>query len=253
VRGGHQVAQAVDGVPIPNTKLASNVGPQTDPKDIDYLEVQRLLCRVRRSYLWRFNVVPRTGFEKDREMELNTSLGSFHQTNDQLNLGGHTSRYAYFGSINANPSDYGLETPRPDVHDRVWGLEGFGSLMFNKDTDNQFRFVTILRRRLLSAERSGRGSGGHSRRRAGAGRSGGFHLWAQILSGLLFTLRPFVHFNRANYDGNPNYTPVGIAQHRDLTYVAQIAMNAVTTRHIARIGISGLGQHDDEFVGSHRQ
>ena len=41
VRGGHQVSWAIDGVPIPNTNIASNVGPQIDPKDIDYLEVQR--------------------------------------------------------------------------------------------------------------------------------------------------------------------------------------------------------------------
>ena len=41
VRGGHQVTWAIDGVPIPNTNIASNVGPQIDPKDIDTLEVQR--------------------------------------------------------------------------------------------------------------------------------------------------------------------------------------------------------------------
>jgi hypothetical protein len=32
---------AIDGVPIPNTNIASNVGPQIDPKDDDYLEAQR--------------------------------------------------------------------------------------------------------------------------------------------------------------------------------------------------------------------
>ena len=41
VRGGHQVSWLIDGVPIPNTNIASNVGPQIDPKDIDYLEAQR--------------------------------------------------------------------------------------------------------------------------------------------------------------------------------------------------------------------
>ena len=41
VRGGHQVTWAIDGVPIPNTNIASNIGPQIDPKDIDYLETQR--------------------------------------------------------------------------------------------------------------------------------------------------------------------------------------------------------------------
>ena len=41
VRGGHQTTWAVDGVEIPNTNIASNLGPAIDPKDIDYLEVQR--------------------------------------------------------------------------------------------------------------------------------------------------------------------------------------------------------------------
>ena len=35
MRGGHQTTWLIDGVAIPNTKIASNVGPQIDPKDID--------------------------------------------------------------------------------------------------------------------------------------------------------------------------------------------------------------------------
>ena len=41
IRGGHQVTWMLDGVPVPNTNIASNIGPQFDPKDIDYLEIQR--------------------------------------------------------------------------------------------------------------------------------------------------------------------------------------------------------------------
>lgn len=41
IRGGHQVTWLVDGVPVPNTNIADTVGPQFDPKDVDYLEVQR--------------------------------------------------------------------------------------------------------------------------------------------------------------------------------------------------------------------
>ena len=72
VRGGHQVTWAIDGVPIPNTNIASNVGPQFDPKDIDYLEVQRGSYSADygdRTY-GVFNVAPRTGFERDNEAEL---------------------------------------------------------------------------------------------------------------------------------------------------------------------------------------
>src|SRR5262249_20224763 len=41
IRGGHAVTWGIDGVPIPNTNIASNVGPHIDPKNIDYLEVLR--------------------------------------------------------------------------------------------------------------------------------------------------------------------------------------------------------------------
>src|SRR5713226_2156746 len=41
VRGGHQVSWLIDGVSIPNTNIASNLGPQVDPKDIDAVEMQR--------------------------------------------------------------------------------------------------------------------------------------------------------------------------------------------------------------------
>src|SRR5208283_3281595 len=41
VRGGHQVSWLIDGVSIPNTAIASNIGPQINPKDIDDLEILR--------------------------------------------------------------------------------------------------------------------------------------------------------------------------------------------------------------------
>src|SRR5271154_5339385 len=83
VRGGHQVTWAIDGVPIPNTNIASNVGPQIDPKDIDYLEAERggySSVYGDRTY-GVFNVVPRTGFERNNEAEFYTTYGTFHQTN----------------------------------------------------------------------------------------------------------------------------------------------------------------------------
>ncbi|MBZ5610625.1 MAG: TonB-dependent receptor [Acidobacteriia bacterium] len=253
VRGGHQVTWAIDGIPIPNTNIASNVGPQIDPKDIDYLEVQRGGYSSEygdRTY-GVFNVVPRTGFEKDREMEINTTLGTFHQTNNQFNFGDHTQRFAYFGSVNGNRSDYGLETPGPELlHDRVWGLGGFGSLIFNLDPANQLRFITSLRRDDYQVPND-----------PGAVAAGirdvererdvlADFTWAHTFSpGVLFTLSPFAHFNRANYDGDPNDTPISTLQHLDSTYAgAQIALNAVTTRHNARVGVYGFGQRDAESI-----
>ena len=42
MRGGHQVSWLIDGVPIPNTNIATQSWRRKSiPKDIDYLEVQR--------------------------------------------------------------------------------------------------------------------------------------------------------------------------------------------------------------------
>src|SRR5712692_8303365 len=113
LRGGHQVSWLVDGVPVPNTHIASNVGPQFDPKDVDYLEVQRGGNDAEygdRTY-GVFNVVPRTGFERKNEANVTLGFGSRRSTNDQVNVGSHTDRFAYYASLSANRSDYGLETP----------------------------------------------------------------------------------------------------------------------------------------------
>ena len=253
VRGGHQVSWAIDGVPIPNTNIASNVGPQIDPKDIDYLEAQRggySSAYGDRTY-GVFNVVPRTGFERNNEGELFTTFGTFHQTNDQINFGSHTGKFAYFGSVNGNRSDYGLGTPGPDVlHDRVWGLGGLGTLIYNRDANNQFRFVTSLRRDDYQIpndpDAQAVGVRDVERERDALANFSWVHTFQP---GLLLTVSPFYHFNRANYDGDPNDVPVSTTQHRESQYGgAQIALNAVSARHNASIGVYGFGQRDDEFV-----
>jgi outer membrane receptor for ferrienterochelin and colicin len=239
IRGGHQVTWAIDGVPIPNTNIASNVGPQIDPKDIDYLEAQRGGYSSEygdRAY-GVFNVVPRSGFERNNEGEFYGTFGTFHQTNDQLNFGSHTERFAYYVSVNGNRSDYGLETPGPQLlHDRVWGAGGFASLLFNVDPSNQIRFVTSLRRDDYQAPN---GPSDVERERDALAE----FTWAHSLKpGALLTLSPFYHFNRANFDGDT-------VQHRASWYAgAQISLSAVTNRHNARIGVYGFSQRDDESV-----
>ena len=55
IRGGHQVSWLLDGVPVPNTNIASNVGPQFDPEGrrLHRSPARRLQRRVRRPYLRR--------------------------------------------------------------------------------------------------------------------------------------------------------------------------------------------------------
>ena len=149
IRGGHQTSWLIDGVPIPNTNIATNLGPQFDPKDIDYMEVNRGAYGAEygdRTY-GVFNIVPRTGFERNNEAELLLSAGNFYQTNDQFSIGSHTTRLAYYASVNGNRSDLGIQTPVPQVvHDAENGYGGFGSLIFNENPSTQLRFVTSLRK-----------------------------------------------------------------------------------------------------------
>jgi outer membrane receptor protein involved in Fe transport len=253
IRGGHQVTWAIDGVPIPNTNIASNVGPQIDPKDIDYLEAQRggySSAYGDRTY-GVFNVVPRTGFERNNEGEFYSTFGTFHQTNDQLNFGTHTEKFAYFASVNGNRSDHGLSTPGPDVlHDRVWGLGGMGTLIYNLDANNQFRFVTSLRRDDYQVpndpDAEAAGIRDVERERDVAGNLSWVHTFQP---GLLLTVSPFYHYNLANYDGGPNDFPLSTTQHRSSQYAGvQVALNEVTARHNASLGIYQFGQWDHEAV-----
>src|ERR1700722_13841682 len=148
VRGGHQTTWAIDGVEIPNTNIASNLGPQIDPKDIDYLEIQRGSYEADqgdRTY-GVFNVVPRTGFERDNQGELIGTGGNFGQTNDYVSIGSHDERFAYYASLNGNRSDLGIQTPVSQIiHDSEDGYGGFSTLIFNATPDDQLRFVFSAR------------------------------------------------------------------------------------------------------------
>ena len=128
MRGGHQTTWLLDGIPIINTAIAQNVGPQFDPKDLEYVEVNRGSYGAEfgdRTY-GVFNVVPRTGFESNKQAELVLSAGNFYQTNDSLSFGSHTERFAYYASLNGNRSNLGLQPPVPQVvHDAE---NGFGGL-----------------------------------------------------------------------------------------------------------------------------
>src|SRR2546426_2019914 len=137
IRGGHQVSWLLDGVPVPNSNIAGTVGPQFDPKDIETIEIQRggYSAEFGDRTFGVFNVVPRSGFERNREAELLVSYGTFHETNPQFSLGDHSDRAAYYVSVNANRTNLGLETPVADtIHDRGTGIGGFGSWMYKATT-----------------------------------------------------------------------------------------------------------------------
>jgi outer membrane receptor protein involved in Fe transport len=252
IRGGHQVTWLVDGVPIANTNIADTVGPQFDPKDIDYLEVQRGSYTAEygdRTY-GVFNVVPRSGFERQREAELFVSYGNFNQTNDQLSFGDHTKRFAYYASLNGNRSDYGLETPVVQVlHDQSNGFGGFASLIFNANPRDQFRLVTAVRRDFYQVPNDQDTQGAGTRDVEREHDAFINFSWVRTLNDkLLLTVSPFYHYNRAAFIGGPNDTPVIPRDERTSQYVgAQIVLGALTRKHNAKVGFYGFWQRDSAF------
>jgi hypothetical protein len=97
MRGGHQTSWLIDGIAIPNTKIASNVGPQIDPKDIDEVETQRgsYAADVGDRTYGVFNVLPRNGFERSREGEVLFSAGNLSTSETQVSLGDHDTATAW--------------------------------------------------------------------------------------------------------------------------------------------------------------
>jgi outer membrane cobalamin receptor len=272
IRGGHQVSWLIDGVPVPNTNIASNVGPQFDPKDVDYFEVQRGSYDADygdRTY-GVFNVVPRTGFERDKECDLVLSFGNFYQTNDQVNCGGHTDRFAYYGSINGNRSNLGLQPPAPEIiHDAENGFGGFGTLIYNMDPKNQLRFVVSSRRDYYQIPNS---SGqineidgvpgaiyetpypaGTFFQMDGEQESDTFvnFTWVRTLSPTaLLTVSPLFHYNSANYNSNPNDLPTATTDNRASTYTGgQVTLSGTVARNSMSGGLYGFWQHDNQLFG----
>ncbi len=248
VRGGHQTTWAVDGVEIPNTNIASNLGPQIDPKDIDYLEVQRGSYQADagdRTY-GVFNVVPRTGFERDNQAELIASGGSYGQTNDYLSVGSHTERFAYYASVNGNRSDLGIATPVAQViHDAEDGYGGFSTLIFNATPDDQFRCVFSARHDSYEIPNTPAQLSSDVQRETDV-----FAIlsWVRKLGAdAALTSSLFFHQNRADLDGGANDFPISTTDQRSSTYVGgQETLRLHIAQHDLQAGVTGFSQHDGE-------
>jgi hypothetical protein len=260
MRGGHQVEWLIDGVPIPNTNIANNLGPQIDPKDIDYLEVYSGSYDADygdRTY-GIFNVVPRTGFERDRECDFVVTAGSFDQTDDQISCGAHTARAAYYASLNGNRSNYGMQTPIGQVvNDAANGVGGFTSLIFNPDARNQYRLVGSLRRDYyqipIDPDPNSVGNSIYA--------SYGLHdaevepdgyavlSWVHTFNpNTLLTVSPFYHYNGADYHGGANDFPVISSVTQTANYGGmQTALNVDVRRNDIQTGVYGFAQHQHNY------
>lgn len=253
-RGGHQVMWLVDGVPVPNINVISNVAPQFDPKDVNYVEIQRGGYSAEygdRAY-GVFNVVPRSGFERNNQAELLTSYGNFRTTNDQLSLGSHTERFAYYMSVNSNRSDLGLETPAPQVvHDLESGLGGFASLFYNATPSDQLRVVTSLRSDHYQVPNSPQQQSAGIRDLDLERDAFTNFTWVHNAgAGMLLRVSPFYHFNSAHYLGGPGDIPVIPDESTASNYLGgQGSLGVVRGKHNARAGFEVFGDHENSLFG----
>ena len=271
IRGGHQTSWLVDGVPVPNTNIASNIGPQFDPKDIDYVEINRGSYGAEfgdRTY-GVFNVVPRSGFERNNQAEVVLSAGNFYQTNDSFSFGSHTQRFAYYGSVNGNRSNLGLQTPVSKVvHDSANGYGGFASLILNADPSNQLRLVTSLRKDYYQIpydpfpndlENGSIPGNNFMPQYPSIGLRDGNHesdalvnfSWVHTFnSKLLLTASPFYHRNAANYASSPADVDLATTDHHTSTYAGgQISFSADVAKNNLQAGFYGFHQNDSQFFG----
>ena len=181
------------------------------------------------------------------------SAGNFYQTNDQISFGSHTERFAYYASVNANRSDLGLEAPISEiVHDRDNGFGGFANLIFNINPQNQFRLVASARRDFYQIPYDPDDPESSALRDAEIESDSFVNFsWVRSFdSGLLLTISPFYHFNRAHFDANPNDFPIATEDNRGSYYAGgQATLGLVKGRHNARVGFYGFGQHDNQVFG----
>ncbi|HEY6271492.1 MAG TPA: TonB-dependent receptor [Terriglobales bacterium] len=272
IRGGHQTMWLLDGVPVINTAVAVNVGPQFNPNDIDYLEANRGSYGAEfgdRTY-GVFNVSPRTGFERNNQAELVLSAGNFYQSDVDLSFGSHTQRFAYYVSVNGNRSNLGLQPPVPQVvHDAENGYGGFGSFIFNVNPANQLRLVTSLRRDYYQIpydpnpndiENGSIAANNFSPQFPSIGLRDGQHeadaglifsLVHNFNSHLLLTVSPFYHYNSGNYASLPTDIPVATTQDRDSTYVGgQATLTASFLKNNLQAGFFSFYQSDNQTFGA---
>jgi hypothetical protein len=267
MRGGHQLNWQIDGVEIPNTNIASNLAAQIDPKDIDYIEVQRgsYTADVGDRTYGVFNVVPRSGFERDREAELVLNAGNFLQTNDQLNFGDHTEKFAYYASVSANRSDYGLAPPIGQVfHDADNGYGGFASLIYNKTPRDQLRLVALAREDYFQIPYDPSTTDfeaiqfdppyGSSLLRDGQSETDlatAFSYLHTFNASTVLQVSPFYHYNKVDYNSNPNDIPVATTYDRGSTYGgAQASIGTIIARNSLQAGLYSFGQHDHYLFGA---
>ena len=270
MRGGHQTSWLIDGVAIPNTKIASNVGPQIDPKDIDSLETQRgsYAAEVGDRTYGVFNVLPRNGFERSREGELLLSAGNQYTGETQLSLGDHSAATAWYASLAGSRSNYGLATPVAQIyHDATNSESGFVSLIRNQTPKDQLRLNAQYRQDYFDVPydpnqtdwEQATPPGGNPYYESYGLRDAQSERDSFVIANWVHTISPegfvsaapFYHLNQANYDSlTATDMPVATTWHQTSNYAgAQADARVDAGPNSFSAGLYSFFQAEDDLFG----
>ena len=264
VRGGHQTTWMLDGIAIPNTKIASNVGPQIDPGDIEQLEVDRGSYSADlgdRTY-GVFDVLPRNGFELNRQGNLRLIGGNLGEGEMQISLGDHTSETAWYASVTGSRSNYGLQTPIPTAyHDSTNSQSIFASLIRNQSARDQLRMTAQYRQDYFDIpydpittdyEATSGYYASYGLRDAQQERDA-FVIanWVHTVGPRLdYQVAPFYHLNQANYDSLATDMPVATTWHQSSNYAGlQADMHAELPQNSFSGGMYSFYQAENDLFG----
>jgi Carboxypeptidase regulatory-like domain/TonB dependent receptor len=265
MRGGHQTSWLLDGIAIPNTKIASNVGPQIDPKDIDQLEVERgsYDSEIGDRTYGAFNVLPRSGFERNRDAELLVTGGTYDTGETQLSLGDHSASTAWYTSVTGSRSDYGLATPVAAVyHDATNSESVFASVVRNQSPKDQLRLTGQFRNDHFDIPYDPSNtdyeftSGYYDSYglRDAQTEHDGFLIanWVHTISSTaMFQVAPFYHLNESDYDSLPTDPTVATTWHQRSNYAgAQADLRAdLGKKNSFSGGLYSFFQNESDLFG----
>jgi len=255
IRGGHQTSWLIDGIEIPNTNIAENLGPELDPEDIQTLGAERGgygADEGDRTY-GIFNVIPKTGFGTEDQADVDVTAGNFGQTDDYVSAGSHTDDFAYYASLEGNRSDLGLQTPVSQViHDGTKGYGAFTNLQYEPGPQDAVSLIAQLRQddyqipdctAPLDDAPDCLGQSGDEQ-----GEADNFALlsWAHTFADTaVLTSSLMYHFERADYDGGAgDYPIVTTFRHSSQYEGAEENLRVGASRNHLDVGVYGFAQQD---------
>ena len=256
IRGGHQTNWLINGVEIPNTNIAENLGPVLNPQDIETLGIERggyLADEGDRTY-GIFNVIPKSGFSRDNQAALDVTGGNFGQTDDYFSVGSHTDDFAYYASVEGNRSDLGLQTPVSQViHDETHGYGTFTNLQYKPGEQDTVSFVAQLRQDVYEIPNCtvavlayDPGCVGQFGDEQGEADNFAVFSWAHTFTNnAVLTSSLLYHFDRADYDGGAGDYPTITTYHHSSQYEGgEEQLKWDVSRNHLDAGVFGFAQQD---------